>query len=156
MTLKKLNSLKRLLFLLPLLWMGVIFSFSSMTGTQSSAVSNPISSELAHIIKGIIPALSIEQLEKITDILEVIVRKTAHMTEYGLLYLWWYIALCQNGVRKYALWLSFLLAAGYGATDEIHQLFVSARSGQVRDVCIDSLGAGIVMVLCYCLRKKER
>ena len=33
--------------------------------------------------------------------------------------------------------------------DEIHQLFISGRSGEIRDVCIDSLGVitGIIILL---------
>lgn len=32
------------------------------------------------------------------------------------------------------------LVAAYAATDEYHQLFVPGRSGQVRDVVIDTVG----------------
>ena len=34
-----------------------------------------------------------------------------------------------------------LTAALYAATDEVHQLFVPGRSGQVSDVLLDSAGA---------------
>ena len=41
------------------------------------------------------------------------------------------------------------LFALYAATDEIHQLFVPGRSGEIRDVCLDSLGVitGIIILL---------
>lgn len=35
----------------------------------------------------------------------------------------------------------------YACTDEIHQLFVPGRSGQFRDVMIDSLGAFIGILI---------
>ena len=37
--------------------------------------------------------------------------------------------------------LPWLIAAGYAATDEFHQLFVPGRSGQISDVLLDSAGA---------------
>ena len=41
---------------------------------------------------------------------------------------------------------SFLLGVEYAAIDEIHQLFVEGRSGQVTDVLIDSIG--ILLGIC--------
>ena len=39
----------------------------------------------------------------------------------------------------------------YAISDEIHQLFVPGRSGQVRDVLIDSAGSllGIIIVMAF-------
>ena len=38
----------------------------------------------------------------------------------------------------------------YAMSDEFHQLFVPGRSGEIRDICIDSLGAllGIIIMTC--------
>lgn len=41
----------------------------------------------------------------------------------------------------------------YGITDEIHQLFVPGRSGQVKDVIIDGAGS-IVGILVYVFLNK--
>ena len=43
-------------------------------------------------------------------------------------------------------------------TDEIHQLFISGRSGEIRDVCIDSLGVitGIIILLIILIRRERR
>ena len=35
----------------------------------------------------------------------------------------------------------------YACTDEIHQLFIEGRSGEIRDILVDSTGALIGMVL---------
>ena len=43
--------------------------------------------------------------------------------------------------------LPWLIAAGYAATDEFHQLFVPGRSGQVSDVILDSAGAAIGVLI---------
>ncbi len=40
----------------------------------------------------------------------------------------------------------------YAATDEFHQLFVSGRSGQLRDVCIDAAGAVIGICIYFLCR----
>ena len=39
----------------------------------------------------------------------------------------------------------------YAISDEIHQLFVPGRAGQVRDVLIDSAGSflGIILVMAF-------
>jgi len=37
--------------------------------------------------------------------------------------------------------ISWALTTLYAASDEFHQLFVPGRSGEIRDVCIDSVGA---------------
>lgn len=44
---------------------------------------------------------------------------------------------------------SQLFGTVYAITDEIHQLFIPGRSGEIRDVCIDSLGVltGIIFML---------
>ena len=43
--------------------------------------------------------------------------------------------------KKRAYIWGWLGATAYAATDEFHQLFIEGRSGEVRDVGIDSLGA---------------
>lgn len=51
-------------------------------------------------------------------------------------------------LRRHTYWLGpWLIAVCYAATDETHQLFVPGRSGQVRDVLIDSVGAAIGVLL---------
>ena len=48
-------------------------------------------------------------------------------------------ALCQRAGRR--LPLSFALATGYGALDELHQRYTPNRSPEVADVVADGLGA---------------
>ena len=51
--------------------------------------------------------------------------------------------------KKYLL--AFLICVIYAISDEIHQLFVPGRAGQVRDVLIDSAGSllGIIIVMAF-------
>ena len=70
------------------------------------------------------------------------IRKTAHAMEYALLCILISLALYFYGVPvSKCFWLSLLLTVAYAGTDEVHQLFVAGRSGQIKDVLIDSIGA---------------
>jgi hypothetical protein len=76
---------------------------------------------------------------------DLLLRKLAHMAEYGLLWLLWWRAL---GWRWPAAAVAITLA--YAATDEIHQHFVTGRHGSPVDWLIDAAGvglAGLVTVL---------
>ena len=86
--------------------------------------------------------LSDERVKAISDTIEGLVRKAAHMAEYGtlsvLLYIWigqWEMSFLRRGGTAYAA------TTVYAATDEIHQLFVAGRAGRFSDVVIDSAGA---------------
>lgn len=58
-------------------------------------------------------------------------------------------ALRSSGVNGYrAMGLAIFICVLYAINDEIHQLFMPRRGGQVKDVIIDSVGA-IVGVLGY-------
>jgi len=45
--------------------------------------------------------------------------------------------------------LAFLIAAGYGVFDEVHQLFVPGRSGDVFDWFADASGAVVGIAACW-------
>ena len=44
------------------------------------------------------------------------------------------------------MFAAILLAAAYGVTDEIHQLFVPGRSYEVADMVADAAGAGVATI----------
>jgi len=69
--------------------------------------------------------------------------KLIHIGEYGLLGL----LVCRALTAHLTTWprsrialLSLLVAICYGATDELHQLFVPARSAELADVAADGVG----------------
>mgnify|MGYP001948405098 CR=1 FL=1 len=51
--------------------------------------------------------------------------------------------------------LSIFLAFLYACSDEVHQLFVAGRSGQVSDVLLDTIGASVGVGLYYLLFRKK-
>ena len=72
---------------------------------------------------------------------DLILRKGAHMTEYGLLALLWWRALRTKRPLPGAA-----IAVAYSATDEFHQTFVTGRHGTPTDVLIDAIGVTIAIV----------
>jgi hypothetical protein len=71
---------------------------------------------------------------------DTVLRKGAHMTEFGLLWLLWWRAL---GWRS--LWPPVLIALAYAATDELHQTQVVGRHGTPVDWLIDAAGVAIAI-----------
>ncbi|MGV3487441.1 MAG: VanZ family protein [Tuberibacillus sp.] len=71
-----------------------------------------------------------------------VIRKLAHLTEFGLLAFLLWRAL--RPVQRTGLW-AWLLTVLYAATDEWHQSFQPGRSPEVTDVMIDACGAFIVL-----------
>ena len=69
---------------------------------------------------------------------DTVLRKAAHMAEYGLLWLLWWRAL---GYRNAGAAAAITIA--YGATDEFHQSFVEGRHGTPVDVLIDAAGVAL-------------
>ncbi|UOW67228.1 VanZ family protein [Paraclostridium bifermentans] len=100
-----------------------------------------------------IPVIGIvvENLMKI-GLAEFLIRKSAHMFLYFVLAILLYMAVKQNNNIKYYS-LAFILSVLYACTDEFHQLFVYGRSGEFRDVLVDSTGALIGLVLVALLLK---
>jgi VanZ family protein len=70
--------------------------------------------------------------------MDVVLRKCAHMAEYGLLWFLWWRALGYGHPAP-----SIAIALAYAASDEFHQSFVEGRSGVVTDVLIDAAGIGL-------------
>ena len=100
----------------PFLWAVVIFTFSSMQVGSSS-----------------------EFYWK-----DFIVKKTAHVIEYGVFATLIYRALINSNVNKRkAMWYAVFVALLYGMTDEFHQSYTPGRGPAVRDVVIDTIGASI-------------
>lgn len=129
-----------------------IFSFSGAVAAESDSTSKKITTAVVHVIKQIIPIPEQEE-RALFDICHVVVRKTAHFSEYLLL-----AASVLALARSYLLKMRYavLISAGYSLLyaigDEVHQLFVDGRSGQFTDVLIDFAGA-LVGVGIYCAVK---
>ena len=147
-----------------LVWMFVISGFSAQTGEESSSVSMAVSEWVAESYSAVVePQLSEEQVQAIAIRIEFPVRKIAHFSEYGIMAcLAWYVLFC-FGYRRWKNGIVVLFCFLYASVDEMHQLFVNGRSSRFTDVCIDTSGAFLAMLIvflvqvCYdkhCCRKK--
>ena len=82
---------------------------------------------------------------------DLILRKLAHMAEYGVLFLLWLRALGgAGGTRSPAL--AAAIAIAYAGSDEWHQSFVTGRHGAPVDVLIDATGVLIAYAIWSRLR----
>ena len=113
------------------LWMAVIFIMSAMPGDISGEQSGLIVRILLWLFPGAGEAI---------PMLEFLVRKAAHMTEFGILFLLYRWALTLSGVRRAGM-KALLLTVLYAATDEFHQMFTPDRGPSPVDVMIDGCGA---------------
>lgn len=126
-------------FIVLILWMIVIFSFSSADANKSTGTSDKVITTMIEI-KDKITNNETPNNEKeiIVKNSSFYIRKSAHITEYLILGFLMFNLLNQYSVTNiyYAIGLSIL----YSCTDEFHQLFISGRSGSIRDILIDSIG----------------
>ena len=122
-----------------------------------SALSGELSGKESGFIAGLLAAIFHRDMEN----LSFFVRKGAHFTEYlflGVSLSLWIRERVRAGKSRLgnraggrfrglspAAWAA---GTAYAVTDEIHQIFVADRSGQIRDVVIDSAGvlAGVLLI----------
>lgn len=73
--------------------------------------------------------------------METVIRKLAHFSIYTLggILIISHINLYKITLKK-KLIISLVIGICYAITDEMHQLFIVGRSGEIRDVIIDSIG----------------
>lgn len=120
---------------LPLLWMLVIFVFSH----QPATISDTQSGVFVEQLQTWFPAVD-------SSFLTFIVRKSAHIFAYFVLGVLTFRALRQTDLARLVLWTAIICAI-YAVTDEFHQLFVPGRSGEVRDILIDTVAATTGVIL---------
>ncbi len=119
--------MKRLRILLPLIWMVVIFYFSS------------------------IPNL---ELTGNLSTYDLILRKLAHITEYTILAFLWWFSLPKKDNRTRAIF-AITISVLYAFSDELHQHYVYSRDGKILDVLTDSVGVTIGTFLGYYNDKRK-
>lgn len=76
--------------------------------------------------------------------------KLTHLIEFGILaYLLIRAFMFQNNhfFKTNAIWATFIFASLYAVTDELHQLLVPGRAGDIYDVFADILGIVVVIIL---------
>ena len=89
---------------------------------------------------------------------DTILKKAAHMMEYGILAFLLGRALSRGrgALSRSALVTVFFVSVLYAASDEYHQTFVPGRNGTPVDVGIDAVGALVALLVVGSLGKKRR
>ena len=144
--------IKKIYVTLWVLWMLLIFWFSSQVAQDSQGMSDQLLAMIEHMF----PVTRSIDMMRYLDHMSFIIRKLAHFSEYAVLGV--LTVLCAREFQlKHAYILGFIWNVLYACSDEFHQLFVPGRSGQFIDVCIDSSGAlfGILCLWC-CLYIREK
>jgi len=115
---------KHFSFLFPVLYMIIIFAFSS------------------------IPDYGRENTPKIFYLLSPNLQNLLHIPEFGLLAYLWMQALDKNkgSLLKARVWTASI-SISYGILDELHQLFIPGRYASFGDILFDILGiiSGIII-----------
>ena len=108
---------------------------------MSSFSSNVSDSQSGIIVNFITSIFNVDNI----DLLTHIIRKLAHFTEYLVLGLLMYNLVKD---KRNNIILALFICVIYAISDEIHQIYVPGRSGQITDIFIDSVGS-ICGILIY-------
>ena len=120
------------------LWMLVIFLLSNQTGSESTSLSDKV---ICSIFNNCNP-----------ETYSFIIRKLAHFILYFILGIF---TIINFEINKENMIYALLICIIYAFTDEIHQMFINNRSGEVRDIIIDSLGSLSSILLIYKFKKRD-
>jgi len=133
------------------LYLALIFYFSSQDGTESHKVSAGLLQYLkvlTLVLPEYVQNYLIKYLINGNGNLEFLLRKVAHFTEYFILSFIFYRAMIVSGSRiKKSIIVTVIFCFLYAVSDEIHQLFVPGRVFAVRDIIIDTSGALLGMAI---------
>ena len=147
----KLNIIRGILIILLAGTFYIIFGFSSQNATQSSGISKKVSETIVEITNKDKPT---QEKNEIIKFLEPRIRKLAHFSIYtvvGFLLM----TLCftyKISINKKII-ISLIFGFIYACSDELHQTFVVGRSGEARDVLIDTSGVFIGTLISYAFYK---
>ena len=147
------------LLILTIMWMILIFSMSAKPADESTEISIAVGRIYCELFyPGYSEMTEDEQLYTAEDI-DHPLRKVAHVTEYAVLGT--LVSLSAGELlsdRKKQFSTALIISALYAAADELHQLFVPGRSGEIRDVLIDICGVFIgvlIIAVIVFLQRKE-
>jgi VanZ family protein len=115
------------LWLPTILWLSALFMLS--TSVFSSANTSIV---IVPILRFLLPGVS----EPTVQILHGLIRKSAHFTNYGILF--WILIRGPMAGRPYT---ALMLCVCYAFLDEGHQILVPGRTPSLYDVALDSSGA---------------
>ena len=143
---------KYLYSILTLCWVALIFSFSLQPADASSQVSSGLLRTLLEtFLPGLLEKLSTAQLE----MLEFLVRKCAHFTEFAILGALSALTVAQMRLRRGRL-CAIAFCVLVACADEMIQLCSDGRAARLVDVLLDSAGALVGIWVAFWMRRQRR
>lgn len=146
---------RQVFLLLAVLWMAVIFCFSSRDDISSTEDSNKAGRIVAELLVPGFREMPAGEQQAIVEAMDPPVRKTAHFFEYAVLgglfagvFLQSRSGRKERSLQRIKAWTA---GTAYAVTDEIHQLFVPGRACMWTDVVLDSAGVLTGVLLGGCL-----
>ena len=135
--------LRFIALILLVLWMSLIFGLSSQNAANSASVSSGLSRKIVSMLYPKFEDLSEAEQREILSSLAFPVRKAAHFSLFAVLGViaFWNVSFFDKLSLKVKSLISIGFSSLYAATDEFHQLFIEGRSGELRDIFIDTAGA---------------
>ncbi|KRG15336.1 VanZ family protein [Lederbergia galactosidilytica] len=138
---------KYIFFLLALLWMVLIFTLSDQPRAESRVLSLNLTEKVMSTIKKVSPQLEVSEVR-----LHHLIRKSAHFFAYCFLGILVCFAIKRMKLTQArGIGLALTICILFAISDETHQLFVSGRGAEIKDVVIDSAGASLGIVLYLCM-----
>lgn len=140
--------------ILVIIWMIIVFLFSSEIGLDSSNTSGET---IKHVLTTLKKDWNPLELENTVESIQPYARKLAHFTLYTIGGFFIYNFNKNNKKVKQikeensylnGITISLFFGMLYAITDEIHQAFVPGRDGRILDVCIDSFGVLFGIYIC--------
>ena len=141
------NKKKLLKWIVLIIWLGVIFAFSHQA--NSGEITKNIIADTIEI--------KVEQkTEPTLDIINYIIRKSAHISEYIILTIVIFsLASEYTKNNKKIIIYGLIGCLIFASLDEFHQYFIPGRSALVTDVLIDFIGAIVALILYKLLLKSK-
>lgn len=124
---------------------GAIFLFSAQPAAESDKLSKTFTKEVVKLFLEITDQ-DVGKTTEITNKIHGMIRKYAHFTLYmllGMLSVMFFSAVVFKKYSFAGVFCAVTICVLYACSDEYHQTFVAGRSGELRDVMIDTLGAVI-------------
>ena len=139
-----------LIYWLPaLLWTALVFIASSDAFSEKHTGS---------ILEYVLPRIFGPIRRERFDLIHFLTRKSAHVTEYGILALMWLRAWRGASTGWQMRWARQALAVclAVAALDEFHQSFVPSRGSDVKDVALDAMGAGLFLLIAFLWNRSQQ
>jgi VanZ family protein len=143
-------------WLFTIMWMVIIFLFSSQNAPESTQLSTVFTQNVIKFFASLMGIdLKWERIYYLSTQFDMLVRKSGHMFVYLILGLFVTNAFSYTIKNKSKLFnYSLLFCVLYSISDEIHQIFVPGRACRIFDILVDSIG--ILFGVLIIIKKKSK